>query len=132
MRKKSAKNRNISPLKLPNEDKNYSGLVLSIVKDKNILSIIIILFLILLFLLIIILLDFQIINLSLIEKKEIKEFQIIDSCSLIVGKLIHMIGDEDRCKMLCKTNCETRKMHFFDSNFNIVENNCNSCKCYCK
>ena len=59
-------------------------------------------------------------------------FVIEDSCSLIVGQLIHTIENSDTCEMRCKTECSVREMSFHDSEFVEKENDCNECNCYCK
>ena len=59
-------------------------------------------------------------------------FTIEDKCSLIVGQLIHNIGDEDSCQQICKSNCEVREMQFYSSEFEKKEEDCNKCNCYCE
>ena len=59
-------------------------------------------------------------------------FVIDDKCSLIVGQLMHTINDGDGCEMRCKTDCDVRKMDFYNSEFIKNEKDCNNCECYCK
>jgi len=59
-------------------------------------------------------------------------FDIKDNCAMIVGQLIHTIDNEVTCELVCKTNCETREMKFYSSEFTEKENDCNGCACFCK
>jgi len=63
---------------------------------------------------------------------EPQEYFIEDRCSLIVGQLIHTIGDSDTCELRCKTECEVRKQTYHDSKFTEIEEDCNSCNCFCR
>ncbi|GBE20088.1 hypothetical protein BMS3Abin17_00822 [archaeon BMS3Abin17] len=60
-----------------------------------------------------------------------KLFMLEDECTLVVGKLIHTIKDDNTCEFRCKTNCEVREMLFYKSDFLKNQGDCNECTCYC-
>ncbi len=64
--------------------------------------------------------------------REVQTFAIVDECSLIVGQLVHTVGDEDVCEMRCKTECGVKMGEFIESDFEEIENDCNKCSCFCK
>ena len=64
--------------------------------------------------------------------REPELFRVEDSCSLIVGQLIHTINNADECEVRCKANCELRESDFHNSEFSQREKDCNLCNCYCK
>ena len=115
---------------MPKKKKNIKKKKIS--KRKKIISLII-LVLILGLVLIFIAKEMGIVNLSL-EKifKKPKVYSIKDSCSLIAGKIIHPIKNEDLCVIKCKDECELNKMEFNKVDFISRESNCNICNCYCK
>lgn len=55
-----------------------------------------------------------------------------DFCSLIAGNVLHTINNGDECRLQCLAQCETRDMSLGDSEFNKIENDCNTCSCYCE
>lgn len=54
-----------------------------------------------------------------------------DDCSMITGKLIHEIRDQQDCKLKCKNACNVRDQEYFSSNFVANENACHTCNCFC-
>lgn len=97
------------------------------------ISIIIIISAIIFFLLLLLLLEASIINLNeLILIKKEKSYSIKDSCSLIVGKLIHPIKNIETCEQLCKEKCILSKEIYLKVEFTENQDNCNQCTCYCK
>lgn len=73
-----------------------------------------------------------ILDMSRLARNEVKVFQSQDKCSLIVGKLIHVIRDSDDCRINCRADCNVRQLEFVDSNFTASFTSCNQCTCYCK
>jgi hypothetical protein len=61
-----------------------------------------------------------------------KNFSIIDSCSIIAGKLIHPIDNEDQCRTKCFADCEIKSLDFKIVEFEKNETSCNKCICQCK
>lgn len=65
---------------------------------------------------------------SYFEKPEL--FEIKDECSLIMGKLVHQIGNDGACKTACLGECEIRGLKF--ESFELSRpSDCYLCKCYC-
>lgn len=63
--------------------------------------------------------------------KKTQEINAKDLCSIIAGNIIHTVSDEGECKLQCRAECETRNLEFQKSNFQLIENDCNICTCYC-
>ena len=100
-------------------------------RKKNSFKKILIAFWILIFILIILLLiNFKV--WKYLDKKEVKMIPLLDRCSLIFDNLLHSIKDESSCENYCRSECITREMKFYDSEFSLKENSCNICNCYCK
>lgn len=64
-------------------------------------------------------------------KKAPAEFGIPDGCSIIAGKLIHTINNDGNCRIMCRAECEVRKMDFSNSSFSERTNGCSICDCSC-
>ena len=75
--------------------------------------------------------ELAIINPSFKIKKTIK-YELIDECSVIAGKLIHVINNEGDCKIHCLATCESRNKNYEKIDYLQKKNNCNICNCYCK
>ncbi|MCX6749903.1 MAG: hypothetical protein NTZ83_00430 [Candidatus Pacearchaeota archaeon] len=91
--------------------------------------------LIILCVLILILIILISINLKMWEhfhKKEIKMIPLLDRCSLLFNNLLHTIKDESSCENYCRSECSTREMEFYNSEFLSKQESCNICNCYCK
>jgi hypothetical protein len=91
--------------------------------------------LVILFVLIIILLILISIELKpwkYFEKKEIKKIMLLDRCSVLFNNILHSIKDESSCENYCRSECSTRKMGFYNSEFELSNEGCNACNCYCK
>ena len=67
-----------------------------------------------------------------VEKKEIKTIPLIDKCSVLFDNILHTIKDEASCENYCRSECLTRKIKFYNSEFSFNEKGCNTCYCYCK
>lgn len=67
-----------------------------------------------------------------LEKKEIKEINLEDRCSVLFNNIIHSIKDESGCENYCKSECFSRDSKYFNSEFSINPEGCNGCLCYCK
>lgn len=63
---------------------------------------------------------------------EEKLFPVQDKCTMIAGKLIKSIVDEDACRLRCVGECEVRDKNFVNSTFIEYEKDCNSCVCSCR
>jgi predicted negative regulator of RcsB-dependent stress response len=94
---------------------------------KKILFMILVLFLILIILIFINLKGWE-----YFQKKEVKMIPIIDRCSVLFNNILHSIKDESSCENYCRSECLTRKMEFYNSEFSFKEGACNTCNCYCK
>lgn len=64
--------------------------------------------------------------------KNIEKREVLDKCSVISGKLIHTIKNEEACQNICVAECESMKGTLKNSEFYEENNNCNKCNCYCK
>lgn len=64
--------------------------------------------------------------------REPEMFTVKDSCGLTIVGLIHQIQDEGDCRVHCMNECDVRKMDFVDFEFEMKENDCHSCRCWCK
>jgi predicted negative regulator of RcsB-dependent stress response len=67
-----------------------------------------------------------------VEKKEIKTIPLIDKCSVLFGTILHTIKDESSCENYCRSECLTRKIKFYNSEFTLNQEGCNTCICNCK
>jgi len=67
-----------------------------------------------------------------LKKKEIKLIPIIDQCSILFDTLLHSVKDESSCENYCRSECLTRDMRFYTSEFSFNQTSCNTCNCYCK
>ena len=99
--------------------------------NKKKLAIIIILSIMLLVVIFSIMIAADLFSFSL-EKEKVKRFDVQDKCSLIVGRLIHVVRDADDCRINCRAECGVRRYEFVQSNFTEQINECNQCACYCK
>ena len=63
--------------------------------------------------------------------QEPQKFEIPDQCSIIAGQVIHTIENEDSCRIICRAQCETRNLEFYDSEFHESLEECHLCDCYC-
>lgn len=85
-----------------------------------------------LFLVLIILLSINMKVWKYIEKKEIKTIPLTDKCSVLFDNILHTIKDESSCENYCRSECLTREMKFYNSEFSFNQKGCNICNCYCK
>ena len=69
---------------------------------------------------------------KIFEKKEIKIIPIADKCSILFENILHPIKDEAGCENSCRSECLTRDMKFYKSEFSFNQDSCNTCNCYCK
>jgi hypothetical protein len=99
-------------------------------KHKNFSKILIILTILILILIILISLDLGVFK--TLQKKEVKMIPLLDRCSILFNNILHNIKDEAGCENTCKSECSTRKMKFYDSEFYASQESCNTCNCYCK
>lgn len=60
-----------------------------------------------------------------------KEFTLLDQCSIIAGKLVHTINSEGECINKCVAECETYDINYEKAEFEISQEACHFCKCYC-
>jgi hypothetical protein len=60
-----------------------------------------------------------------------EEFIIPDTCSVIAGKIIHTVNTEGECENRCLAQCETFSLRYSKSEFELGQQTCHSCKCYC-
>lgn len=67
-----------------------------------------------------------------LKKKDIKIIQITDKCSILLNSIIHNIKDDSGCQNLCKSECLSRDMEFYNSEFILDEKSCNTCNCSCR
>lgn len=67
-----------------------------------------------------------------IEKKEVKMIPITDRCSVLFSSILHSIKDESSCENYCRSECLTREMKFYNSEFSFNQEGCHTCNCYCK
>lgn len=65
-------------------------------------------------------------------KIEDRNFSIEDKCSIIVGKIVHPIDREDECINKCIAQCETYSLTYDKTEFELKNNSCNACGCFCK
>lgn len=100
------------------KNKNYSGKILSV--------------LLILFFILAILIATDLKLWKYLEKKEIKLIPIIDQCSVLFDTLLHSIKDSSSCENYCRSECLTRDMKFYNSEFAFNQESCNTCNCYCK
>jgi hypothetical protein len=89
----------------------------------------------LLFVLVFVLIVLILINMKVGEyfhKKEIRMIPLMDRCSVLFNDIIHVIKDESSCENSCRSECLTREMEFYNSEFSFNQESCNICNCYCK
>lgn len=92
----------------------------------------IILYAILTILIIVLLIEYRIIeNPKELFNKEKLEIVSDDLCSIIGGKIIHTIKDEESCQNKCIVECESSRLKLMEYTFKSEINNCNKCNCYC-
>lgn len=65
-------------------------------------------------------------------KKDIKMITLVDKCSLFFNNILHTIKDEAGCENYCRAECSTREMKFYNSEFSLNPEGCNTCNCYCR
>lgn len=63
--------------------------------------------------------------------KTIEKREITDICSVLGGKLIHSIKDEESCRNICVAECDSLNGQTKKSEFYEGQNSCNKCNCYC-
>ena len=100
-------------------------------KERRIKKILIIIFVLIVLLLILLIVEYSTLNLGFLIKKP-KLFVIKDECSLILNNIIHKMKNGDECRIVCRNECELRKMSFHNSEFIEGNNSCHTCNCYCK
>lgn len=85
-------------------------------------------------LLLVILILFQFNFFKIFDSKEITFSRIVDLCgpNPLGGGLLHSIKDEDFCKISCNNECTLKKMDFSSFEFELKNDSCNLCICYCK
>lgn len=98
---------------------------------KKVTSAVVFLF-VALFLLIVILGGLLLSDFGFFEKHEVRKFNVLDECSLIMGNLVHQIRNDGECKIRCVNECDVRDMEFVDFAFEGKIDDCNYCKCSCK
>ena len=60
-----------------------------------------------------------------------KNFTIQDKCSIIVGKIVHPIDREDECMNNCVAQCEIYSLSYDRVEFELMQDTCNKCSCFC-
>ena len=55
-----------------------------------------------------------------------------DECGPIGGTISHSINDKDECINVCRAYCLSLKDEYYDVNFELLNEKCNSCECFCK
>lgn len=89
--------------------------------------------LVLLFLILLLLIQANIINNPFLQiNKKVQKLEVTDLCSVIGGKLINTIPDEDLCINRCVAECYALDGKLKGSEFFIGQETCNKCFCYCK
>ena len=96
-------------------------------KIKNLLKIILLLTAILMILILI-----NIKFWKYFDKEDIKIVSLQDRCSIMFENILHTIKDDSGCENYCRAECITRDMSFYKSEFEAMEDSCNTCNCYCK
>ena len=60
-------------------------------------------------------------------------FEVYGDCSYAPGiGLVYQIESIEDCSVVCRNECEVRKMERFNYSFLNIQNPCNKCECYCK
>ena len=62
---------------------------------------------------------------------KVKEIQLTDKCTLVLGNLIHQIKNEEDCILQCKRECTAQDMNYQNVAFEFRESDCHNCKCFC-
>jgi hypothetical protein len=65
-------------------------------------------------------------------RPEIIRYDIPDECGPIGGSISHTLDDADSCQNACNAYCLSLKHTYETSRFELVENACNTCECYCE
>lgn len=63
---------------------------------------------------------------------EPKEITIDDDCSVIAGRMVHEIRDEQDCELQCKNRCNIEERKLSSSDFTQLHNSCHRCECICE
>jgi hypothetical protein len=101
-------------------------------KSKTIKIMMIFLIFLVIAFVIILLLDFGALDSFVKMFKEPKKYNVNDKCSLIMNNILHQIKNTDDCKIRCKDECNLRTLEYYSSDFEAMNNSCNTCECYCK
>jgi hypothetical protein len=64
--------------------------------------------------------------------KEVVMYAINDECSLVMGNIIHQIRDNGDCRIRCVNECGLREKEIVKIEFELKNNSCHVCDCYCK
>lgn len=64
--------------------------------------------------------------------KKVEQRNVTDICTVLGGRLIHSIKNEESCGNICEAECESIEGVLDKSEFIAGVNSCNQCSCYCR